>query len=57
MKERPTFDFTDAYAQFSGLELTEQQLQELGERQARILATNIPPQPKTVDIKEQEKTD
>ena len=34
--ERPTFDFTDHYAQISGLELTEEQLEELGERHAVI---------------------
>lgn len=37
MKERPVFDETDHYEQITGLALTEKQLQELGERQQKIM--------------------
>ena len=33
-RERIPFDFTDHYAQITGLELTEEQLEEVGVRQA-----------------------
>ena len=35
-KERIPFDFTDHYAQITGLELTEEQLEEVGIKQAKI---------------------
>lgn len=49
------FDPTDQYAQITGLELTEQQLEELGNRQAIMAERNIWPSPNKLpeDIKPQ----
>lgn len=50
MKERQIFDETDLYAQITGIELTQEQLEQLGKLHAQMAEQKIPPTPQPLNL-------